>query len=79
MGLISIGPLTEAATFTLGCILLRTVKLDQGCVGAALGSTMVVLFVCLLIALTSESIEIDPNALDPAGAWQVLSDGIGVR
>ena len=76
MGLIGMVPLTEAATFTVGCALLRTGRLDQDHVGVTLGSTAVLLIVGLLIA--PESISIDPNALDPAAAWP-LAGGVASR
>jgi hypothetical protein len=72
MGLPSVVPLTEAAAFTFGCAVLRERRLDPDRVGLVLVGTAALLLAGLLVVLTPESICIDVNALDPAGAWPSL-------
>ncbi len=69
MGLSSVVPLTEAATFTFGCVVLRARWLDPERVGMVLVGVVALLTVAVLVALTPENTSTDPNALDPAAVW----------
>ncbi|MCJ2137830.1 hypothetical protein MKK69_27935 [Methylobacterium sp. J-026] len=69
MALANLVPLTEAATFTFGCAMLRARWLDPERVGLVLIAIAALLVAGLLIALTPDSICIDANILDPAAVW----------
>lgn len=69
MGLPSFVPLTEAATFTFGCAMLRSPWCNSDRASWVLTGVAAALAAMLLIALTPDSICLDPSALDPAQVW----------
>ena len=69
MGLSGVVPLTEAVTFTFGCVALHSRWLDPERVSIALAGIAALLTVGVLLALTPENTSIDSNALDPAAVW----------
>jgi len=72
MGLVQILPLTEAATFTAGCAVLRSVRIDPERVAIVLIIGVAVLAAALLIALTPPDIGGDSLSLDPTILWPRL-------
>jgi hypothetical protein len=71
LGLSSVVPLAEAATFTFGCAVLHARWLDPERVSMVLTGVVALLSVGVLLALTPKNISIDPNALDPASVWSL--------
>ena len=69
VALAQILPLAEAATFTAGCLVLRSTWIDPKRVEFALILAVVVLSIALLIGLTPPDLVGDTGCLDPAGLW----------
>lgn len=69
VGLLNVVPLTEAATFTFGCAVLRARWLDPDRVTRVLACIAISLTAWVLLALTPANISTDPNALDLAAIW----------
>ncbi|MCJ2012782.1 hypothetical protein [Methylobacterium sp. J-076] len=77
MGLPNVVPLTEAATFTVGCAVLNARRLDPERVSRVLACVAALLIAWVFVALTPGNISIDPNALDPAAIWPLSGSGDG--
>ena len=69
MGLALLLPLTEAATFTAGCAVLQSARIDPKRTEIVLLLAVMVLAVTLLIGLTPPDLAGDAVSLDPAHLW----------
>ncbi|KST58895.1 hypothetical protein AO398_20005 [Methylobacterium sp. GXS13] len=72
MALAQFLPLTEAATFTLGCAVLHATRIDPERIAIVLVLTAAILAVALLIGLTPADLAGDAVSLDPANLWPRL-------
>ncbi|MCJ2057453.1 hypothetical protein MKL09_12890 [Methylobacterium sp. J-048] len=67
--MVQILPLTEAATFTVGCAVLQSARIDPERVAVVLVLAAAILAVAVLIGLTPMDLAGDSLSLDPASLW----------
>ncbi|SFM28677.1 hypothetical protein [Methylobacterium pseudosasicola] len=72
MGPVQILPLTEAATFTIGCAVLKSTRIDPERVAVVLVLAAAILAAAVLIGLTPADVAGDAASLDPANLWPRL-------
>ncbi|MCJ2096077.1 hypothetical protein MKK67_26795 [Methylobacterium sp. J-072] len=72
MGPVPILPLTEAATFTIGCAVLQSARIDPERVAIVLVLAAAILAAAVLIGLTPADVAGDAASLDPANLWPRL-------
>ncbi|EIZ82829.1 hypothetical protein WYO_4705 [Methylobacterium sp. GXF4] len=72
MALAQLLPLTEAATFTAGCMVLRSARIDPERVANVLLPAATILAAILLIGLTPTEFADAVFSLDPGALWPPL-------